>query len=85
MAEELQDDKDGLKRDLSPEVFIPEELTPVIKDLPEEKQREIIKAVFSISVKKQSSSFRGPLPHPSIIDGYNKVVKDGGERVFFNG
>jgi len=81
MAEELQNDIDDSK-ELIPEVKIPEELVPVIKDLPKKKQQEIVKAIVSVSIKKQLSSFKGPLPPPEVISGYNDVVRNGGERIF---
>lgn len=36
--------------------------------------------MVSISFRR-STSFRGPIPHPDILRGYNEVVKDGAERI----
>lgn len=60
---------------------LPEELEPVLQDLPEPKRSEIIKAIIGISIKR-SSLFSGPIPPPEILKGYNEIIRDGAERIF---
>jgi len=48
--------------------------------LSSEQQSGVIKLISSNI--KVSQTFSGPLPPPDIINGYNSVVKNGGERIF---
>jgi uncharacterized membrane protein len=56
------------------------DIEDIIKSLPEEKQQKALKIFSSLSIE-HSSSFRGPLPPPSILSEYNKVVDNGAERI----
>lgn len=44
--------------------------------LPEEKKKSLL------TIFRQSSSFSGPVPHPSILKEYKKIVPDAPERIF---
>ncbi len=59
---------------------IPQELEELIKYIPADKKREAIKLISSLSVHTESS-FKGPLPPPSILGDYNNIIKDGAERI----
>lgn len=49
----------------------------IIKALPEEEQKKLARLVM-VSVEQR---FSGPLPPPSILDGYNQAVENGAERI----
>lgn len=72
MADELNSSADGSG--------LPEEIKSLLqnKDIPDQQKQAIIK-LFSVNIK--SASFSGPIPPPDILEGYNKPVKDGAERV----
>ncbi len=57
---------------------LPKELEPVLKDLPDQKRQAILKVFKSFSIQH---SFSGPIPPPSILKGYNDIVKDGADRI----
>lgn len=54
---------------------IPVEVAEVIKDLPKEKQKTVIKA---LAVR---SHYSGPLPDGESIRIYNEVIPSGGDRL----
>jgi uncharacterized membrane protein len=49
----------------------------IIKALPEEEQKKLAKLVM-VSVEQR---FSGPLPPPSILEGYNAALENGAERI----
>lgn len=53
-------------------------LEEALDGLPEDRQDKIRRIV---SVAQRSSSFRGPLPHPSHFEGYNNVLPGAAERI----
>lgn len=53
-------------------------LEEVLDGLPEDRQDKIRRIV---AVAQESSSFRGPLPHPSHFEGYNNVLPGAAERI----
>lgn len=57
---------------------LPKELEPVLKDLPDQKRQAILKVFKSFSIQHSCS---GPIPPPSILKGYNDIVKDGADRI----
>ena len=71
--EDNSDEKPAEKKELD----VPREVAEVIKEfgLSEEQESEIIKAV-SVSMR-----FSGPLPHPQILEGYEKIVPGAGDRI----
>jgi len=54
-------------------------LSELVGNLPEKEKKEALIIAKKLTI---SHSFSGPLPHPSIIEGYNKNVENAGERVF---
>jgi uncharacterized membrane protein len=56
---------------------IAEELAAVTEGLSKEKTQQIIQFVTH-----KVSHFSGPLPPPEIIKEYDKIVKNGAERIF---
>ena len=50
------------------------ELVEVLDSLPEEKRKIIVTAI-------RQSSFRGPLPPPEILRGYESIVPHAAERI----
>ena len=77
--------EDNLDKD-SPELLknnnqsLPKDLEDIIISLPEDKKQKVLKIFSSLSIER-SSSFRGPLPHPSVLSEYNNVVENGAERI----
>ncbi|HLS12490.1 MAG TPA: DUF2335 domain-containing protein [Flavobacteriaceae bacterium] len=56
---------------------IPQDIREILDD-PEISQDKKEKIISILTIKR---SFRGPLPSPEILQGYNNVIKDGAERV----
>ena len=67
--------KRDLPEDSKPIDVIPKELESLLSDIPENKRRAIVKSL-------KFSLFSGPIPPPQLLEGYNKIVKDGPERIF---
>ena len=63
------------KKQEQKEEEIPVEVAEVIKDLPKEKQKTVIKA---LAVRSQYS---GPLPDGESIRIYDEVIPNGGDRL----
>ncbi len=83
-SEEKSKDKDLPEKELQrthlpdPEITIPEEIKPLLRELPADEQ-ERISAMIALSVQK--SSWKGPIPPPDILKEYNEAVPDGAERI----
>lgn len=60
---------------------IPEEFAEVIEAIPKEKREKVTALLLSIT-QQRSMSYRGIVPHPEILKGFNEEVKDGAERTF---
>ena len=73
-------EKENNDPDSSNQVVIPDELEPLLKDLPEAKRIAIVKAIIGFAFS-HSSSFKGPLPPPELLERYNNVVGNGAERI----
>ena len=58
---------------------IPEEIKPLIEELPPEKKNKVEAAILSLSISKY---FSGPLPHPDTLAEYNKIIPNGADRIF---
>jgi uncharacterized membrane protein len=67
----------------SESTVFPEEIQTIIEDadIPQEKKYSIIKAFFQVTSIKQSSTFRGPIPPPEVLKGYNDIIENGAERI----
>lgn len=59
-------------------VEVPYDVTEILSSLPEEKRHIIVGALCAI---EKSSSFRGPLPPPEILAGYEKILPGASERI----
>jgi uncharacterized membrane protein len=61
------------------DIVLPIELKEILEDksIPETK-RKIILHAFSVTT---ASSFRGPIPSPHLLKGYNETIPDGAERI----
>lgn len=59
-------------------VEIPTNVNKVLDSLPEEKRKVIVEAFCAI---EESSSFRGPLPPPEILKGYESILPGASERI----
>ena len=58
---------------------LPEEVSKVIEELPDEELKVKLKAAFALSIK--STHYRGPIPDPDMLREYNDIVNDGAERI----
>jgi uncharacterized membrane protein len=68
MSDELEEKSQNTKKDVNLDGII----AKIQKDVYETLRIQVIK----------ETSFRGPIPHPEILKGYDGVVKDGAERIF---
>lgn len=59
-------------------VQIPINVTEVLESLPEEKRKVIVGALCAV---EESSTFRGPLPPPDILKGYEVILPGSFERI----
>lgn len=76
---ELAQQEKGLLSELKEEgVEMPTDVTEVLKSLPEDKRRVVIAALCAI---EESSSFKGPLPPPEILEGYEGILPGASERI----
>ena len=57
---------------------VPIDVSEIIDSLPEDKKSVIVKAICAI----KQSSFRGPIPPPEILVGYEKTLPGASERIF---
>ena len=57
---------------------LPDEAIELLKELPDEKRNIILKAIVSV---EKSSSFAGPLPPPSLFNGYEKTLPGAADRI----
>jgi len=80
-AKPLKGKQSGKSQETKPPQQIPDELRKVLEN-PDllRKNPELLELVRGIIVQ-QSSTFVGPLPPPEILEGYNKVLPGGAERI----
>jgi len=64
----------------APKDLIPGDLEDIITSLPEDKREKALKIFSSHSIER-TSSFRGPLPPPSVLSEYSTIVDNGAERI----
>lgn len=57
------------------------EIDSIIDELPTKQKRDKLRNLLSVRVLQQSS-FKGPLPPPNLLKGYDEIVKNGAERIF---
>lgn len=54
---------------------VPEDVKPILKSLPEEQQRKVVRAIVS------HRRWRAPMPPPDILKEYNKCAPNGADRI----
>lgn len=74
------EDQTGQPIEPNKEVTLPQDLKNILATLEPDVQEKILQS-FSLNVTR-STSFRGPLPPPEHLEGYNRVVEGGAERIF---
>lgn len=57
---------------------IPASLQEFVDVMPDEKKQDFLNALVSI---ERSSSFAGPLPHPDLYGGYEKILPGSANRI----
>lgn len=57
---------------------VPVELQEFVDVMPEDKKKDFLDAMVRI---ERSSSFAGPLPHPGLYGGYEKVLPGSANRI----
>jgi uncharacterized membrane protein len=74
----------NLNKDIKEENTLPisDDIKSILDDpdIPKEKKEKLIKALGIITLTK-TVSFSGPIPPPEILEKYNKVTPNGGERI----
>ena len=79
-SSDLSRQEQEVLKDLESEgVEISTDVTKVLESLTEEQRKVIIGALYAV---EESSSFRGPLPPPEMLKGYESVLKGASERIF---
>jgi len=65
----------------SEQVFdiLPENVSKILDDLPEDKRAEL-KSALALSF--EATYYKGPLPHPDILERFDELVENGAERIF---
>lgn len=53
------------------------EVAEILQELPESKRKVVIKSIQAI----ERESFRGPIPHPRLLKGYDDIQKGFAERI----
>src|SRR2546422_641931 len=38
-------------------------------------------ATAQLTVRQETASFSGPIPHPSVLEQYNRVIPNGADRI----
>jgi len=74
----------NLNKDIKEENTLPisDDIKSILDDpdIPKEKKEKLIKALSIITLTK-TVSFSGPIPPPEILEKYNKVTPNGGEKI----
>jgi len=74
-----EDEQPTDKEDLLPsQIEIPQEVEEMIEALPEDKKKEVKGMIVRMLIQE---SFKGPLPPPSILKGYEDVLPGSAERI----
>jgi len=60
-------------------LIIPEELGPLLADMPEAQRKAVTAILLGISIKRHS--FKSPMPPPDFLKGYNEIIPNGAERI----
>ena len=63
------------------EPLIPKEVQAFIESLPPTKREEAKRALTLVVKRSSTSTFRGPVPPPSLLKEYDQVIPDGAERI----
>ena len=79
-SSDLSRQEQEVLKDLESEgVKISTDVTKVLESSTEEQRKVIVGALYAA---EESSSFRGPLPPPEMLKGYESVLKGASERIF---
>lgn len=76
---ELSKQKQNFLRDLESDgIEISKDVTKVLESLTDEQREVIVGALYAV---EESSSFRGPLPPPEMLKGYESILSGASERI----
>lgn len=53
---------------------------PELNSLPADQRQEVLHKIEQ-SISISASNFSGPIPPPDILNGYNKIIKNGADRI----
>ena len=54
----------------------------LIQDIPQEKQAEFLRAVVALRLQvEQVEQYSGPIPHPSIVERYERTLPGSADRI----
>ena len=78
-SSELSKKEQDVLKDLESEgVEISTDVTKVLESLTDEQRKVIVGALYAV---EESSSFRGPLPPPEMLKGYESILPGASERI----
>lgn len=78
-SSELSRQEQDVLKDLESEgIEISTDVTKVLESLTDEQRKVIIGALYAV---EESSSFRGPLPPPEMLKGYERILPGASERI----
>lgn len=64
----------------SEELELPKDIKDVLELVPEEKRTKALEKLTLISVKSTESHI-GPIPHPQILEGYDRLIPGAAEKI----
>lgn len=73
---ENNEQKNFPQRSTDANFTIPEEVKPIIENLPEDQQAKVVKAMIAVS-----RTWRGPMPPPDVLKKYNDCAPNGADRI----
>ena len=58
------------------------ELLEVLEDESQPEERKFKLISKSLKIAFQTTRYQGPIPPPELLEGYNRVIENGAERIF---
>lgn len=78
-SENKPEDKNADQKKLN--LAIPDEVRSFVDDLPDPQKQAVAAILFGVRKISTRTSFKGPLPHPSLLEKYNGIIPNGADRI----